>query len=330
LARRRYITLKIQTDDLESIIATSADNIEMKVTSTVNWRIFDAKVAATMAAETIDANSGGGSVSGDINKIRRDVRKQALASLAAFIGSVNYSESFHMSAAAQGGRSRNVPRFISPPPGYQSAVGRGEAEAAESASATLYVDNPLYDPAKMGTAVEHANKVTRTYGVEMMSINIISASPVDVQLTKSLASGAVASAEALQAETQARGNANAIKIKAEADAMHRKIKALGDVDAELISAKGTAEALQLRAEGERQAEVVRMLGEAEGLKTLAAASEISGGAAAMGNRLATCYLQQLGEMAKHSKMMIVPQQPGGAQDVNAVLATALSIGKMVQ
>jgi len=40
----KFITLKIQTDDLEKIKATSADNIEMEVTSTVNWRVADVEV----------------------------------------------------------------------------------------------------------------------------------------------------------------------------------------------------------------------------------------------------------------------------------------------
>jgi len=101
----KFITLKIQTDDLEKIQATSADNINMMVNSTVNWRIVDVEVAATMAAETM-AMSGTGDVAADITKLRRDVLKQALASLAAFIGSVNYSESFHMSAAAQGNANK--------------------------------------------------------------------------------------------------------------------------------------------------------------------------------------------------------------------------------
>jgi hypothetical protein len=57
------------------------------------------------------------------------------------------------------------------------------------------------------TALEHANRVTMTYGIEVMSINVISASPKDQDLQTALASGAVASAQALQAETQARGQA---------------------------------------------------------------------------------------------------------------------------
>merc|ERR1719408_782900 len=97
----KFITLKIQTEELEKIQATSADNINMMVDSTVNWRIVDVEVAATMAAETMASTGKAGDISADITKLRRDVLKQALASLAAFIGGVNYSESFHMSAAAQ-------------------------------------------------------------------------------------------------------------------------------------------------------------------------------------------------------------------------------------
>merc|ERR1719389_1356583 len=99
----KFMSLKIQTDDLERIQATSADNINMMVTSTVNWKIVDVVTAATMAAETMATSGKSGDVSADITKLRRDVLKQALASLAGFIGSVNYSESFHMSAANQQG-----------------------------------------------------------------------------------------------------------------------------------------------------------------------------------------------------------------------------------
>merc|ERR1719164_370793 len=103
------------------------------VNSTVNWRIVDVEVA-TMAAETMAATGKAGDISADITKLRRDVLKQALASLAAFIGSVNYSESFHMSAAAQGNRNNK-----------SVVVGQavtGEAAAAPPASA--FCDNPLH------------------------------------------------------------------------------------------------------------------------------------------------------------------------------------------
>merc|ERR1719231_1775575 len=62
-----------------------------------------------------------------------------------------------------------------------------------------------------------------------MSINIISATPCDKALTRALASGAVASAEALQAETAARGKARAVAIEADAEAA--RVRAEGARDA---------------------------------------------------------------------------------------------------
>merc|ERR1719453_2960085 len=121
----KFITLKIQTDDPAQIEATSADNINMMVTSTVNWRIFDVETAATMAAETMAASGKAGDVTADISKLRRDVLKQAIASLAAFIGSVNYSESFHMSAMNQSSKA-NVVTGV--PAGGSSADGPAEEQ----------------------------------------------------------------------------------------------------------------------------------------------------------------------------------------------------------
>jgi len=283
----KFITLKIQTDELEKIQATSADNINMNVNSTVNWRIVDVEVAATMAAETMAATGKAGDISADITKLRRDVLKQALASLAAFIGSVNYSESFHMSAAAAGAvKTRAVEGVV--------------VDAPEAATEKKFVENPMYDIEKMGTSVEHANRVTRTYGVEIMSINIISATPLDAKLTTSLASGAVASAEALQAETAARGQANAVRIAAEAEAARVKIEA----------------------EGQGEAEKIKATAHADGIRAVAAALNDKGGMAAMGQHVAEQYVSQMAEMAKHSKMLIVPEKP---TDISGVLATAFGI-----
>merc|ERR1719326_1700176 len=91
--------------------------------------------------------------------------------------------------------------------GVEVPTGGPEGGVGADAPKGGFSDNPLYDAEKMGTAVVMANAVTRAYGIEIMSINIISALPNDQALTKSLASGAVASAEALQAETAARGQA---------------------------------------------------------------------------------------------------------------------------
>lgn len=213
----KLLTLKIQFNELKEIKATSADNINMSVDSTVNWRIVDPQLAATMAAQTMLAS--GASVHADITKITADVVFQALASLAAFIGAVNYSESFHMSAAAAHGRgvqaaanhssvSSSAPALVLAEPEPETATGSGKVQVVEGG-----IDNPLYDMTKMGTAVDHANKITRTYGVEILSINIIMAKPIDDELTSALALGAVASAAALQRETAARGEANAMTIQ---------------------------------------------------------------------------------------------------------------------
>jgi len=316
----KFMTLKIQTDELERIQATSADNINMMVTSTVNWRIFDVETAATMAAETMAASGKAGDVNADITKLRRDVLKQAIASLAAFIGSVNYSESFHMSAM-------NQQHMAGPVTGVAVAEqGAGSAAPAHEA-AKGFSDNPLYDTAKMGTAVTMANEVTRSYGVEIMSINIISALPNDEALTKSLASGAVASAEALQAETAARGQANALKIQAEADAEASRIAAKAEADAALINAEGLANSERVRAEGTKAALQLRAEGEAEGIRSIAAAITSQGGSDAMAQRIAEQYVTNLGEMAKSSNMIIVPDRPN---DLSGVVTTALSLGDAIK
>jgi regulator of protease activity HflC (stomatin/prohibitin superfamily) len=318
----KFMTLKIQTDDLEKIKATSADNIDMMVTSTVNWRIFDPVVAATLAAETMAKTGKVGDVSADITKLRKDILKQAVASLAAFIGSVNYSESFHVTAAAQaktaGGGQQGMEE---PVPLNTSRPGK------------TFTDNPLYNTEKMNSAVEHANRVTKTYGVEVMSINIISATPCDDALTRSLASGAVASAMALQAETQARGNANAMRISAEAEAQRLTIAARGVADSQIIGAEAIGRSLVIKADSDKAADVLHGEGEAQrtllhakatsdGLQAISNVVSKPGGKQAMVQRLAEQYVTELPEMAKSAKMMIVPDKP---TDVSGVVATALGM-----
>merc|ERR1712010_263491 len=145
----------------------------------------------------------------DIKKLRNDVLKQATASLAAFIGEIRYSDSFHVSAAGSSAVSA-VP-----------AVGVTEPLIA----ATAY--SPIFDGQRMASAVEAANIITQTYGVTILSINIISAVPADQTLQQALAKGAVASADAERAETVARGEAKAVRIRAEADAEAERIRADG-------------------------------------------------------------------------------------------------------
>lgn len=77
----------------------------------------------------------------DITKLRRDVLKQAIASLAAFIGSVNYSESFHMSAMNQQMGRQQVATGV--------AVDNSSAPVGDADAVAGFSDNPLYDPEKV-------------------------------------------------------------------------------------------------------------------------------------------------------------------------------------
>lgn len=221
----KFMTQKIQTNDLQRIEATSADNVMMWTDATVVWRISKVDDAAKWSAETMRQDGGDSTRAAqtDISKLRNDVLKQATASLAAFIGEIRYSDSFHVSAAGSSAVSA-VP-----------AVGVTEPLIA----ATAY--SPIFDGQRMASAVEAANIITQTYGVTILSINIISAVPADQTLQQALAKGAVASADAERAETVAHGEAKAVRIRAEADAEAEKIRAEGARSAaELLSTNQVA------------------------------------------------------------------------------------------
>ena len=320
----KFLSMKIQTDELEEIEATSADNINMNVTSTVNWRIVDPEVAAVMAAETMAVTGKTSDVSADISKLRRDVLKQAVASLATFIGSVNYSGSFHVSASNQAKREKMEASSVPVALGtalVSDGVGCGglEDEATPSApqiQGESLFENPLYDVEKMDNAKTRANEVTKTYGIEIMSINIISAQPTDKALTQSLAAGAVASAESLKTETEARGASRALLIKAKAEA-----------DSVLIVAKGEKDADIIRADGKKHAAILTAEGEAEGIRKVAQALNSNGGSAAAQQRLAENYMQSTSQLANNAKVIIVPDKPN---DVNSILASAMAVGKTIQ
>jgi len=198
----------------------------------------------------------GGDLSADIRKLRKDVLKQAIASLASFIGSVNYSDSFHIAAAAQ--RKMATADAARQVGGSVVQVSPTWVEP----SSRNNVENPLFDPVGMSEAVSHANAITNAYGVEICSINIISANPEDPVLTSSLSSGAVASASALQEETTARGLAKAMKIEAEARSITLQIKSEAEAKAALISADTCAKAATIKAKAEGDAEILK----AEGIK----------------------------------------------------------------
>merc|ERR550537_1991827 len=95
-----------------------------------------------------------------------------------------------------------------------------------------------------------------------------------------------------------------------------RIKAESEKEAEILSGQGCAERTRLHAAAT-----------SEGLEIVGRTVEQPGGREAMVQRLAEQYITELPAMAKHSKMMIVPDKP---TDVSGVVATALSMTKAIQ
>lgn len=240
-----FICVKMQSDDLRQINISSADNILMHVDATINWRISNVNVAALIVSETMDRSDislatmtltdeeGGG-----LTKLRREVLKQAVAALARFAGEVNYSDYFnYLSALIR----RN-----------QKGGKTDEDDKIENLRSYDFV-NPMFDVKGLSKAVDVSNSISKEFGVEIVSMNIISAGPVDQKLMSSLATSAIASAEALQAETHARGMAISLKIEAEASAVAQKIRAEANAKEILIKAEAEKEAEIMRAEGSNEA-----------------------------------------------------------------------------
>jgi regulator of protease activity HflC (stomatin/prohibitin superfamily) len=199
------------------------------------------------------AHSGSaGTDTGTINKLRSDVLKQAEASLSALIGKVHFSDTFSAATQLQYDSHPAVAGVV---PGRRVSETNGARPEAGGSSSSGSAPPPeahalLFDLDKLRNAVSHANHMTTRYGVEVLSINIISAKPADKQLMQSLAKGAVAAAEAQQQETAARGQAKANTIAARGEADALKISAQADADADVTRAEGRRQAAKLLNEEE--------------------------------------------------------------------------------
>merc|ERR1719265_1159239 len=112
------------------------------------------------------------------------------------------------------------------------------------------ISSPLFDLGRMQTCLDHANAVTATYGVTILSINVVAAVPAHKELMVSLAQGAVAAAEAQKFETVASGKAAAAKIQARGVAEAEVLRAQGDADATRVRADGQKKAADLLAENQ--------------------------------------------------------------------------------
>jgi len=231
----KLISLKIQTDDLGPFRTTSADNVVLETIATVNWRVQDPSLAARMAADTMNGAIEGQSNSNTVSagsSLQRDVLKQAVASLAAAIGSIRYADDVHISASDKVNVETSE-ALRQQPKAFGTGVDDGHGVSQ------------IFSVQQMTVAAQHANEIVTQYGVCIVSINVISAVPMDKQIAETLSAGAVAAAGAMQAEIAARGNAKARLINAESEATAQRISAQALGDSEVLQAQGKKEAAAL-------------------------------------------------------------------------------------
>jgi regulator of protease activity HflC (stomatin/prohibitin superfamily) len=214
----RFINMKIQSEDLRQINVATADNILMNIDATAVWRIIDIEKAAIMVTESMmksDVSIGTmtDDEADDLSKLRRDVLKQTVSAIARFVSEVNYSDYFHaVSSSMTSYASNDYDKF----------------GLIEQRSSVPTFENPLFDFDRLEKSVNYANKITGEFGVKIVSVSIIAANPSNASLMNSLSTSAIASAEAMQAETHARGMARTMEIEARAAAIAKQIESEAD------------------------------------------------------------------------------------------------------
>merc|ERR1712224_1127342 len=160
--------------------------------------------------------------------------RQITASLAAFVGTISYSEKGGHGQMAQQieGRSKDAK-----PSGFAEPEPEGDHNAGPKA---------LFDRQQMMGSVEHANEITGQYGVRILSINLISAYPADKALLAALSQGAVATVAAEQTETKARGDAKALLANARAEGSLKAAQKLEGSEMAMMVQKMRAAGLALK------------------------------------------------------------------------------------
>lgn len=242
-----FMSMKFNSNDLKAIEATSADNVSLHVEATVVWHIQNPAAAARTAVDTMGAE---GAKYNTIRMLADDVLKQARASLAMYIGELRYMDTFHLSSTIQEQR-RNATKGAAAVTSAQSPLEYENATAPPEYSR-------LYDDERMAGCVAHANLTTERYGVNIVSINIISASPSERTLTEKLAQGALAAAEAEMTETMAHADAKAAKIKQDIANENMRAEAQARADSAIIEAEGQKRAADLIASSELACELQRL------------------------------------------------------------------------
>ena len=104
-------------------------------------------------------------------------------------------------------------------------------------------------------------------------------------------------------------------------------EAHGDAESVQLNAAAQANTIKMLAEANAEATRLAAAATADGLRAIGAAVAEPGGHDAMVQRLAEKYVAELAEMAKHSKMVIVPDSPN---NLSGVVATAMGVYGNIQ
>lgn len=247
----RFVSVKIQSEDLRQVNVSTADNIVMNVDATCVWKIVDIEKAAIMLTEsstmmrsdislgTLTDDENGGGAGAGLSKLRRDVLKETISAIARFVSEVNYTEYFHAVSSAM----------------RSSILSDSDYEMSEMTAEVVQstIENPMFRHGRLKQCVDDVNEITSEFGVEIINVSIITASPANASLMTSLSTSAIASAEALQAETHARGMARTMEIEAQAEAKALLTKAKADAEAEVLRSQSAKDAELLRAQGVKEA-----------------------------------------------------------------------------
>lgn len=248
---------------------STADNILMNMDATVVWRVKDAEKAAVMVTDTMVPGGGGGNSSisaslsmtmsveedvGSLSKLRRDVLKQTLSSIARFVSGVNYADYFHYVNSIKSSRNGMGSSNGSTGGGGSTTgmvVGRKIKidEDDSTSQSQMTIENPMFDIQSLEAVVAETTRVTSQFGVEIMGVSIISAHPVDQTIMNSISSSAV---RARAVEIEAEAASVSTNITAEAAAKAVLIKARAEAQADILRSDGAKESSILKAEGDKE------------------------------------------------------------------------------
>jgi regulator of protease activity HflC (stomatin/prohibitin superfamily) len=266
------IDMSIQSDTYQGLGLMSADNIKLSVITNYVWKVVDSKVAARVISssslsskveveETDNLVDADKSTLQQFEKIRYHTLNQVKGAVASFIGRLQYAQRFIQHAKnADKSDHKNE---------YNDMDDDNTYSLPHQTSSSF--NNHLFDYLSWDKEMNETNKITKTFGVELVSIKIIKYIPVDERVQQSLTNAVLLSSETLQQEEKTLLSARTMKIEAEADALANKIHAESEANAILIRAKAEAEAEILKSDGDKVAEITR----AEGMKEAALLLESS-------------------------------------------------------